>query len=106
MDVCLDYGYLTGDKPHPHIPLLAIRPDMQGKGIGDPIVKHLIGEAALVASSPGNHDVVFLEVYTDNAIAIRRYENNGFVKINESNPTFDENENKHYFVMTRRVSRA
>src|SRR5271170_5871296 len=28
MDVCLDYGYVTGNKYHPHIPLLAVRPDM------------------------------------------------------------------------------
>src|SRR3954470_12697364 len=29
IDVCLDYGDMTGNKPHPHIPLLAVNPSKE-----------------------------------------------------------------------------
>src|ERR1700722_20979221 len=44
IDVCADHLQITG-KPHPHIPLLAVKPSKEGNGYGGEIVKHLIGEA-------------------------------------------------------------
>jgi len=77
IDVCTDYGALTRNKPHPHIPLLAVNPENQGSGYGKSIVRHLIDEASLLACQPGNlcHDFLFLEVYASSLKAIGLYEN-------------------------------
>lgn len=107
IDVCSDYGDLTNNKPHPHIPLLAVNPSHQGHGYGKSIVWHLIGEAALLASQPGSacHDVLFLEAYTSSERAISLYEKCGFVKLRDE-PYFDQVEQKSYFVMMKRVAIA
>jgi ribosomal protein S18 acetylase RimI-like enzyme len=107
IDVCTDYGNLTGKKPHPYIPLLAVNPDHQGRGYGGFIVRHLIGEAALLARQPGGacHDVVFLEAYTSSARAITLYEKCGFVKVTDA-PIFDPIEQRSYFAMAKRASIA
>ncbi len=107
IDVCWDYKYVTGDRPHPHIPLLAVRPDLRGKGIGTSIVSHLIGDAVLRAHWPGLncYPAVFLEVYTDNVAGIRTYEKSGFEKLSDE-PTYDPEEKKHYFIMVRSLSIA
>jgi ribosomal protein S18 acetylase RimI-like enzyme len=107
IDVCLDYKYLTGNRPHPHIPLIAVRPDLRGKGIGTLIVKHLIGEALLRASWPGLncYQAVFLEVYTDNSAGIRTYQKNGFENLSDE-PSYDTEEKKNYFIMVRSLSIA
>src|ERR1700722_14543555 len=60
IDVCTEYGDLTGNKPHPYIPLLAVNPDHQRRGYGGFIVRHLIGEAVLLTRRPAVcHDVLF-----------------------------------------------
>jgi ribosomal protein S18 acetylase RimI-like enzyme len=107
IDVCLDYKYVTGNRYHPHIPLLACRPDMRGKGVGTSIVKHLIGEAVLRSAWPGLncYPVVFLEVYTDNVGGIRTYQKTGFKNLSDD-PTYDAEEKKSYFVMARSLSIA
>jgi ribosomal protein S18 acetylase RimI-like enzyme len=105
IDVCWDYGYVTGGRPHPHIPLLAVKPDMRGKGIGPSIITHLIGEAVLRTHWPAIncYPAVFLEVYTDNLAAMRLYEKTGFEKLSEE-PSYDPDEKKHYFVMVKSLS--
>ena len=105
IDVCWDYHYVTGGRPHPHIPLLAVRPDLRGKGIGTSIVKHLIGEALLRTYWPGLncYPAVFLEVYVDNIAGIKTYRNQGFENLGEE-PTYDCEEKKNYFVMVRGLS--
>ncbi len=61
LDVCDDYGSLTGGRAHPYIPLLAKNPSATTRGVGEGIVRHLIGEAALLAAQPGRcHDVLYL----------------------------------------------
>src|SRR5206468_810787 len=48
IDVNKEYHYLTQGQRHPHIPLLAVKPGMQGRGYGGYIIDHLIGEAAFL----------------------------------------------------------
>lgn len=107
IDVCSDYGAATGNKPHPYIPLLAVNPAKQGHGHGNFIIRHLIGQAALLASIGKGmcSDVLFLDVYTSNLKAISLYERHGFKKVRDQ-PEFDPAENQDYFVMARRVSFA
>jgi len=106
IDVCNDYGSLTGNRLHPYIPLLAVRPGYEGRGYGTFIVRHLIGEAALISCrGDGCHDVLFLDVYTSNAPAIALYRKCGFVNIKDE-PLLDAIEKRTYFVMARKVSIA
>jgi len=107
IDVCDDYRDYTGDKPHPYIPLLAVNPTIQSLGYGTSIVRHLIGEAAILARHQcGVDDVLFLDVYTDNVRAIRLYTNCGFATIT-TDPIPDPLENgAGYIIMARRVSVA
>ncbi|HEX4793708.1 MAG TPA: GNAT family N-acetyltransferase [Humisphaera sp.] len=104
IDVCSDYSDLTGGKPHPYIPLLAVNPESEGRGYGKAIVRHLIGEAALLAVQPGNpcHDVLFLDVYTTSVRAIGLYEKCGFLKLRDQ-PLFDDIEQQTYFIMSQRI---
>jgi ribosomal protein S18 acetylase RimI-like enzyme len=106
IDVCGDHADLTQGIPHPHIPLLAVNPESQGRGYGKFIVEHLIGEAALLVRQRMGmcHDVLFLEVYEDNRRAISLYEEKcGFRKVKDE-PILDPIEGKPYFIMARRVS--
>lgn len=107
IDVCWDYKYVTGDRPHPHIPLLAVRPDLKAKGIGTLIVNHLIGEAVLRTHWPNIncYPAVFLEVYIDNLPAIKTYQKTGFQKLDDT-PTHDREEKRDYFVMVKSLSIA
>jgi ribosomal protein S18 acetylase RimI-like enzyme len=102
MDVCDDYSSLTGGTAHPHIPLLAVNQESQGKGHGNSIVKHLIGQAAICARR-GWYNVVFLEVYTTSAAAISLYQKHLFEKVSEE-PVYDTAEKQFYYIMGRQVS--
>jgi ribosomal protein S18 acetylase RimI-like enzyme len=107
LDVCEEYRDFIEGHPHPYIPLLAVNPTMEGRGYGKSIVRHLIGEAALLTGgSAGCHDVLFLDVYTSNDRAIGLYEKCGFAKVSDE-PRPDPNEdNRPYLIMARRVSAA
>lgn len=107
IDVCRDYEAYTSGRPHPYIPLLAVNPTIKSQGYGTTIVRHLIGEAALLACRPGGcHDVLFLDVYTTSTKAIEVYTACGFVSLTDT-PIPDPNEgSKEYIVMAKRVSIA
>ena len=105
LDVCRDHRVVTGNKLHTLIPLLAVNPAKQRRGHGTAIVKHLISEAErVVFQSKGScHDTLFLEVYADNKDGIELYSRRGFSYLSDS-PAFDKKENRHYFVMIRKLS--
>jgi ribosomal protein S18 acetylase RimI-like enzyme len=105
IDECRDYGDYTEGQLHPYIPLLAVNPAMQGRGYGRYIVRHLVDLAAILASGPGGcRDILFLDVYTDNTVAIRLYEKCGF-RVIEPEPRSDPDEGgRPYFIMAMRVS--
>jgi len=107
IDVCDDWGVYAAGQPHPYIPLLAVNPIVQACGHGKSIVRHLIGEAAILARSRGGcHDVLFLDVYTANERAIRLYEGCGFERITVD-PIPDPLEGgKPFIIMAKRVSVA
>ncbi len=107
MDVCEDYREYTAGRPHPYIPLLAVNPGIKSLGYGTTIVRHLIGEAALLACGPGKlHNVVFLDVYTTSVNAIKLYDKCGFSNLAEE-PISDPLEGgKSYIIMAKRVSLA
>jgi len=107
IDVCDEYGPFTGGCLHPYIPLLAVNPGSRGHGHGTSIVRHLIGEAAILARlQSGVHDVLFLDVYVANERAIRLYRKCGFETITaESIPDPLEN-GAPYIIMAMRVSVA
>ena len=108
LDVCEDYADFTVGRPHPYIPLLAVNSSMRGLGYGRWIVRHLIAEAAILANGPGTcHDVLFLDVYADNLIAISLCEKCGFLKANwpEPRPHLEEAD-RPYIIMEMRVSFA
>jgi ribosomal protein S18 acetylase RimI-like enzyme len=108
LDVCKEYERFSKGKHHCYIPLLAVNPAFQKRGHGRSIVQHLIGEAVLIARSPGNFsDRLFLDVYTANQGAISLYEKCGFVPLNPDFPIPDPAENNEpYFVMARNVAVA
>jgi ribosomal protein S18 acetylase RimI-like enzyme len=103
-DDCRDY---TAGQLHPYIPLLAVNPTTQRCGHGTSIVRHLIGEAAILWRLQGDcHDVLFLDVYTVNVGAISLYQTCGFETIT-SEPILDPLEDdKPYIIMAKRVSIA
>jgi ribosomal protein S18 acetylase RimI-like enzyme len=107
LDVRDHYGAYTGGKDHPYIPLLAVNPTIASRGYGTSIVRHLIHVANVLAGGPcGIHDVLFLDVYTDNERAIRLYEKCGFQVI-ESEPIPDPEEGgRPFLIMALRVSGA
>jgi ribosomal protein S18 acetylase RimI-like enzyme len=65
--------------------LLAVNPKHLARGYGKFITWHLIGQAALLVGQPGGlcHDVLFLEVYVTNKLAIALYEKCGFTKLRD-----------------------
>ncbi len=104
IDVADDCGAYTRGKLHPYIPLLAINPTIKSKGYGTSIVKHLIGEAALITSTSQTSDVLFLDVYVDNKKAVDLYDGLGFQQISPE-PIPDPAENgRPFIVMGRRVA--
>jgi ribosomal protein S18 acetylase RimI-like enzyme len=106
LDVCNDYYGFTGGVSHPYIPLLAVNPTIKSLGYGTSIVRHLIGEAALLAYRGSCHDLLFLDVYTTSKRAIDLYDRCEFVILTEV-PLIDALDgNKEYFVMAKRVSIA
>ena len=106
-DVCSDYEKYAGLRPHPYIPLLAVNPTIKSLGYGTSILRHLIGEAFLFVlqhSSASYSDVLFLDVYTTSAKAIKLYRANGFLEIADSPAQDPLEENRSYLVMAKRVS--
>jgi ribosomal protein S18 acetylase RimI-like enzyme len=85
--------------------LLAVNPTIQSRGFGTGIMRHLVDEAAVLASRRRRcHDVLFLDVYTDNQKAIALYTKFGFTALaDEPRPDPDEG-GRLYIVMARRVS--
>ena len=98
---------LAGGRDHPYIPLLGVNPVQRGKGYGKQILEHLILLAWHMAREKGGncHDVLFLDVYETSRPAIRLYRKCGFQNAIDQ-PIFDPDENKGYFVMSKRVSVA
>ena len=107
IDICEDYRDYTGGRLHPYIPLLAVNPTIKSLGYGTTILRHLIGEAALLACRPGSlHDVLFLDVYTTSTKAVQLYTANGFIQISPEPIPDPQEGGKPYIVMARRVSSA
>jgi len=106
LDVCEDYSGYTAGRPHPYIPLLAVNPTIKSLGYGTSIVQHLIGEAALLASRGGCHDVLFLDVYTTSVKAIELYDKCGFMKLTDEPVADPLEDGKSYYVMAKRVAIA
>ncbi|MGP0067543.1 MAG: GNAT family N-acetyltransferase [Isosphaeraceae bacterium] len=104
IDVCEEYSEYTAGMPHPYIPLLAVNSEMGGRGHGKSIVLHLIDEAVRLAHIEQIcSDVLFLDVYVDNFVAIRLYAKAGFANVKQE-PIPDPSEgNKPFFIMARRV---
>lgn len=89
---------------HPYIPLLAVNPTIKSLGYGTSIVRHLIDEAALLASQGVCHDVLFLDVYTTSGKAIQVYTACGFVCVTPEPIPDPQEGGKTYIVMAKRVS--
>ena len=106
IDVCTDYIAHTAGQPHPYIPLLAVNPTIKSLGYGASIVRHLIGEAALLAYKGGCYDVLFLDVYTTNGKAIKVYRDCGFTQVGDEPIPDPQEGGKPYIVMAKRVSVA
>lgn len=107
LDRCNEYDQFTQGESHAYIPLLAVKPEYQGRGHGFRIVEHLIGEAALYALyCPGAmSDRLFLDVYTANVPAVSLYQKCGFSILNPKNTIPDPQEhNEPYFVMARSIA--
>lgn len=105
IDVCQDYGEFTGGKPHPYIPLVAVNPSIKSQGYGTTILKHLIAEAALLASGPRPcHDILFLDVYVASKKAIDLYRSCGFSTISPKPIPDPREEGKPYIIMAKKVS--
>lgn len=106
LDVCGECGEFTGEKLHPYIPLLAINPTIKSHGYGTSIVRHLIDVATLFALRGICHDVLFLDVYTNNEKAIRVYTDCGFVTVSPTAIPDPDEGGQTYVVMAKRVSLA
>lgn len=104
IDICKDYGDLTGDTYHAYIPLLAVHPDHRGKGYGRVVVDHLTGEAACTISEQPSrlHPAVFLDVYEQSAAAYALYQKCGFVDL-APDCLVDPINGERYRVMAKRV---
>jgi ribosomal protein S18 acetylase RimI-like enzyme len=104
IDLCNEHAAYTNGQRHPYIPLLAVHPEMGGQGIGEAIVRHLIGDAVLLVRGTGCHDALLLDVYEDNIRAVKLYQRCGFKIVGD--PVFDPIENKNCLIMAQRVSIA
>lgn len=104
LSVCDDYAALTGGKLHTYIPLLAVHPDLRGRGYGRSVVDHLIDEAACIVKSrsPVLHHAVFLDVYNESVAALNLYTGCGFQSLGNT-PFVDPLNQKLYRVMAKRV---
>jgi GNAT superfamily N-acetyltransferase len=100
-DECREY---TNGRIHPYIPLLAVNPTIKSLGYGTSIVRHLIDEAALLASQGLCHDVLFLDVYTTSEKAIHVYTACGFACVTPEPIPDPQEGGKTYTVMAKRVS--
>jgi ribosomal protein S18 acetylase RimI-like enzyme len=103
-DVCEDCRQYAERPLHSYVPLLAVNPAAERRGHGTSIVRHLIGEAAILARrSRGYYDVLFLDVYTANESAISLYRKCGFATLTDE-PIPDPKENgKPYIIMAKRI---
>jgi GNAT superfamily N-acetyltransferase len=104
LDVCGDYSQIVGDTLHPYIPLLGVNPTIKSLGYGTSIVRHLIGEAAILPCVRCGADILLLDVYTTSLRARALYDRELFRPITDE--IYDPVENKNYIVMARRVSTA
>jgi ribosomal protein S18 acetylase RimI-like enzyme len=103
-DICKDYAAFTGGLAHPYIPLLAVNPSMTGRGFGTLIVQHLISQASWLSRGRQDcSDVLFLDVYADNAKAIRLYVSCGFTTLTTQPIPDPEEGGRPYIVMGKRV---
>ncbi len=97
------YKNWTANRLHPYIPLLAVKPDTQGRGYGRSVIHHLIGQAALhVMSDETLDDRLFLDVYASSQNAIKSYIKCGFENLTDL-PVHDPDSRREYFVMAKRV---
>lgn len=106
LEVCDLYVDFTNGQVHPYIPLLAVNPTIKSLGYGTTILQHLTDEATLLASRPGCHDVLFLDVYTTSEKAIKLYTASGFTTITPDPIPDPQEAGKHYVVMAKRVTIA
>lgn len=74
------YGFVDASTPEVAI---AVVPDRRGAGVGEALLRALIG----TASSRG-FDALSLSVRRDNLAAVRLYERNGFVKLSDLDSGF------------------
>jgi GNAT superfamily N-acetyltransferase len=105
LDIEEYYKAYTSAKPHPYIVLLAVNPSIKSLGYGTVIVRHLIAEAAVLASDPIRCcSRLFLDVYVNNVKGMTLYAACGFVPV-EDEPIPDPLEGgKLYSVMSRLVA--
>lgn len=105
LDFCDECSQFTEGKPHAYIPLLAVHPDMLGRGYGKSILNHLVEEAEyMVAEEKELHHAVFLDVYEFSTVAMSLYARCGFVRLN--GPIVDPENGANFFVMAKRVRDA
>ena len=101
LDLCA--YYTVGGVEHPYIPLLAVNPTITSLGYGTSIVRHLVGEAAVLSQLISScDDTVFLEVYSTSTRAVALYKRELFQPVTDE--ILDSVENKPYVVMAKRVS--
>lgn len=104
LDLALDCAAFTAGLHHPYIPLLAVNPTIKSLGYGTSIVQHLVDEAALLWLRTTCSDLLFLDVYTNNARAIQLYEKVGFSTITPQPIADADEDGKSYQIMARRIS--
>jgi ribosomal protein S18 acetylase RimI-like enzyme len=108
IDLCTDYADYADDRRHPYIPLLAVKPSKEGRGIGTKIVQHRIAQAVILVHRVDCSDVLFLDVYEDKENVIRLYEKPecGFEKLPRKPIPDDRENNRTFIIMTKSLAVA
>ncbi len=79
----LGYAFMSIAAGEGHLLNICVRPELQGKGLGKKLLKHLLS----VARRQGA-DTLFLEVRPSNTSAVKLYESQGFNEVGQR---------KHYY---------
>lgn len=93
------YAGLFAVAPDADVQTIAVDPSAQGRGIGQQLLTHLLEAAAARHCS-----TMLLEVRSDNEVAIRLYERNGFTRISKRRDYYGSGVDA--FVMSARLGEA
>ena len=99
-EVILGYAVMSEAVNEAHILNICVRPDMQGQGLGQVLIEHLISAAKRMGA-----EVILLEVRPSNRAAVKLYQRLGFCEVGTRKAYYpDDNGREDAIILARQLS--